>query len=45
MNEFCLKGKIMDEDFMIHIFNNLLEECNVILDGLINNLTVSGDDV
>ena len=34
----------MDEDFMIHILNNLPEEYYVILDGLENRLTASGDD-
>ena len=32
--EFGLKGNITDEDFMIHVSNDLLKEYNVILDGL-----------
>ena len=34
MNEFNLKGSITDEDFMIHVLNNLPKECDVILDRL-----------
>ena len=34
MNEFGLKGNMADEDFMIHVVNNLPKEYNVILDGL-----------
>ena len=39
MNEFSQKGSVSDEDFMIHILNNLPKEYNVILDGLENRLT------
>ena len=34
MSKFRLKGSISDEDFMIHILNNLPEEYDAILDGL-----------
>ena len=43
-NEFSLKGSICHEDFMIHVSNNFLKECDAILDGLENRLTLSGDD-
>ena len=36
MNEFGLKGKIFDEDFLIHVLNNVPKEYNVIFDGLKN---------
>ena len=36
--EFKLKGNMKDEDFLIHILNNLLEENNGVLDGLENYL-------
>ena len=45
MNEFGIKGKITDEDFMIHILNNFPQEYHVILDWLKNYLTASRDDV
>ena len=45
MNKFGLKGSIPDKDFMILILNNLHREYDVILDGLENCLTASGDDV
>ena len=38
MNEFGQKGYITDEDFMINVLNNL------ILHGLENNITVTGDN-
>ena len=34
MIEFGTKGNIMDEDFLIHILNNLPEMKYVILDGM-----------
>ena len=43
MNEFELKGKITDEDFIMHVLNNLPEEYDVILDGHENHLFLSGD--
>ena len=45
MNEFRLKGSTTDEDFMIHVLNNLPDDYNVILDGLENCLMVTRDDV
>ena len=44
MKEFRQKGSISDEDFMIHVLNNLLEVHDVILDGLKNRHTATGDD-
>ena len=44
MSNFSLKGKKTYEDFMIHILNNLPKKYDVILDGLENHLTMSGDD-
>ena len=44
MTKFGQKGNVSDEDFMIHVLNNLFEEYNVILDGLENHLTVTGEN-
>ena len=44
MGEFCQKGGIVDVDFMIHVLNCLTKEYDIVLDGLKNGLTVSGDD-
>ena len=44
INKFGLKGKITDEDFMIHVLNNFPKKNNVILNGFMNHLTSSGDD-
>ena len=44
MNEFGQKGNVSDEDFLIHILNNLPEEYDVVLNGLENRLIVTGDD-
>ena len=44
LNKFGQKGNVSDEDFMIHVLNNLTKENGVILDGLENHLTVTGDD-
>ena len=44
MSEFGFKCSITETDFMIHVLNNLSEEFYVILDGLENCLTASGDD-
>ena len=33
-----------DEDFMIHVQNNLPKEYDVIFNGLENHLTTTGDD-
>ena len=44
MTEFRQKGNASDEDFMIHVLNNLPKECNVILNGLVNCLTATGDN-
>ena len=38
MNEFKQKGNVSDEDFMIHVLNNLPKEYDVILNGLENYL-------
>ena len=40
MRKFEPKGSISDEDFMIHLLNDL----NVILDGIVNHLISSGDN-
>ena len=45
INEFGQKGNITEDDFMICVLNNLAKEYNVILDGLENHLTATGDDV
>ena len=42
--KFGLKGNMADEDFMIHVPNNLHDEYDVILD-VENCLTLSGSDV
>ena len=44
MTKFGQKGNISDEDFMIHILNNLPEEYDVILDRLKNHLTVTREN-
>ena len=44
MNEIIQKGNVSDEDFMIHVLNNLPEEYDVVLDGLENHLMATGDD-
>ena len=44
MNEFGQKGSVSDEDFMIHVMNNLPKEYDVILDGLENHLTATGEN-
>ena len=44
MNKFSLKGSIIDQDFIIHILNNLPKDYVVILDGLKHHLTVTGDN-
>ena len=44
MTKFGQKDNASDEDFMIHILNNLHEEYNVILDGLENCLTATGEN-
>ena len=44
MNEFSHKGNVSDEDFMIHVLNNLPKEYDVILNGLENCLMATGDD-
>ena len=41
MNGFDQKGNITDEDFVIHILNNLPGEYNVVLDGLESHLTTT----
>ena len=45
MNESRLKGSITVKDFMIHILNNLPKEYDIILDGLENHLTATGNNV
>ena len=44
MTKFGKKGNVSDEDFMIHILNNLPEEYDVILDRLENCLMVTGEN-
>ena len=44
MTKFGQKGNLSDEDFMIHVLNNLPEEYNVILDGLKNRLMATGEN-
>ena len=44
MTKFKQKGNVSDEDFMIHILYNLPQEYNVILDGLENHLTATGEN-
>ena len=44
MTKFGQKGNVSDEDFMIHVLNNLPEEYNVILDGLENCLTATREN-
>ena len=44
MNKFGQKGNISNKNFMIHVLNNFLEEYDVVLDGLENCLTMTGDD-
>ena len=43
MNKLGLQGSVTDKDFIIHILNNFPKDYNVILDGLKNCLTVTGD--
>ena len=38
MNGFGLKGSATDQDFMMHVQNNLPKEYDIILDGLENCL-------
>ena len=38
------KGNVSDDDFMIHVLNNFPKKYDIILDGLENCLTSSGDD-
>ena len=45
MNEFGQKDSVSDEDFRIHVLNNLPKEYDVILNGLENHLMATGDDV
>ena len=44
MNEFGIKGDVSDEDFVIHVLNNLPREYDVIFDGLENHLMMTRDD-
>ena len=44
MSEFGTKVSITDDDFMIHVLGNLYEEYNIILDGLVHHLTLTGPD-
>ena len=44
MTEFGQKGNVSDEDFMIHVLNNLPEKYNVILDGLENCLVATREN-
>ena len=44
MKKFRLKGSITENDFMIHVLNNMPKDYDVILDRLENHLTATGDD-
>ena len=44
LTEFGQKGNVSDEDFKIHSLNNLPKEYDVILDGLENHLTATGEN-
>ena len=44
MNEFGLKGYVTDKDFTMHVLSSFPKEYDVILDGLENHCTLSGDD-
>ena len=44
MTKFGQKGNVSDEDFMIHVLNNLPKEYDVILDGLENRLTATREN-
>ena len=44
MTKFRQKGSVSDEDFMIHVLNNLPEEYDVILDGLENRLMATREN-
>ena len=44
LKDFSLKGSISDEDYMIHVLNNLPKEYDIILDGLENHLISNEDD-
>ena len=44
MNEFCHKGNVSDQDFLIHVLNNLPKKYDVILNELENHLTTTRDD-
>ena len=44
MTEFRQKGNVSYKDFMIHVLNNLPKEYDVILDGLENQLTATGEN-
>ena len=44
MKEFGQNGNVSDEDFMIHVLNNLPEEYDVIFKRLENHLMATGDD-
>ena len=41
---FRLKGRMSEEDSMIHVLNNLSEEYDVLPNGLKNHFMVSGND-
>ena len=44
MTEFRQKGNLSDNDFIIHVLNNLPKEYDVILDGLENCLMAIGEN-
>ena len=44
MSEFGLQVNMSDDDLMIHLFNNLPEENDIILDSLEKKRTSSGPD-
>ena len=44
INKFGDKGNVSDEYFIIHLLNNLPKEYGIILNGLENHLTLTGDD-
>ena len=44
MDNICLSTKMSDQDFLIHILNNLPEEYDVVLDGLESRLMLDESD-
>ncbi len=44
IDNISLSAKMMDQDFVIHILNNLTEEYNVVLDGMESKLILAYAD-